>query len=55
MLYQKRGEFMLGVNEVLAKVDIVDVIQHYLPIQARGKSLKAVCPFHDDHHIRPKV
>lgn len=40
---------MLDVNEVLAKVDIVNVIQHYLPIQTRGKSLKAVCPFHDDH------
>lgn len=40
---------MLDAREVLAKVDIVDVIRHYIPIQARGKALKAVCPFHDDH------
>ncbi len=39
---------MLDVNEVLAKVDIVDVIGSYIPIQVSGKALKAVCPFHDD-------
>lgn len=39
---------MLDAKEVLAKVDIVDVIRSYIPVQVSGKSLKAICPFHDD-------
>ncbi len=40
---------MLDAKDVLSKVDIVDVIRSYIPIQTKGKSLKAICPFHDDH------
>lgn len=40
---------MLDAKEILAKVDIVDVISRYVPVTTRGKTLKAVCPFHDDH------
>ena len=29
--------------------DIVTVIGHYLPLVQKGKSIKCICPFHDDH------
>lgn len=40
-------------NEILniqKKVNIVDVIAEYLPIEQKGKNYFAVCPFHDDHN-----
>ncbi len=30
--------------------DIVEVIGEYLPLQRKGRTFKALCPFHDDHH-----
>lgn len=30
--------------------DIVEVIGEYLPLQRKGRTYKALCPFHDDHH-----
>ncbi len=37
------------IEEILSKVDIVDVISSYLPLTKVGKNYKCVCPFHDDH------
>lgn len=37
------------VEQIRNKVDIVEVISHYLPLTKKGKSYKCVCPFHDDH------
>ena len=37
------------INDIRNSADIVDVIGHYLPLQKKGKSYSAVCPFHDDH------
>ncbi|MCI9523536.1 MAG: DNA primase [Erysipelotrichaceae bacterium] len=37
------------INEVRSKADIVEVISHYLPLNRKGKSFSATCPFHDDH------
>lgn len=40
-------------NEILdiqRKVNIVDVIAEYLPIEKKGKNYFAICPFHDDHN-----
>ena len=37
------------INAVRQKADIVDIIGHYLPVQKKGKSYVALCPFHDDH------
>jgi DNA primase len=31
------------------KLDIVDVISQYQPLQKKGKVYKGICPFHDDH------
>ncbi len=37
------------INEIRNKVDIVDVISNYIPLNQRGKNYFCVCPFHDDH------
>ena len=37
------------LKEIRAKAKIEDVISHYLPLEKKGRSLKCVCPFHDDH------
>ena len=40
-------------DEILAiqrKVDIVDIIGEYLPLEQKGKNYFAICPFHDDHN-----
>lgn len=37
------------IQEIRAKADIVEVIQHYVPLIKKGKNYVAVCPFHDDH------
>lgn len=36
------------INDILAKADIVDVIERYIPVIKHGNSFKAVCPFHND-------
>ena len=37
------------INDIRRHADLADVISHYIPIQRRGRAVKAVCPFHDDH------
>jgi len=36
------------VNELLARVDIVDVIERRLPLKKQGKNYSACCPFHNE-------
>ena len=38
------------IQEVLARTDIVDLINHYLPVPLKksGNSYKACCPFHEE-------
>ena len=38
------------ILNIQRKVNIVDVIQNYLPIEKKGKNYFAICPFHDDHN-----
>lgn len=38
------------IINIQRKVNIVDVISGYLPIEQRGKNYFAICPFHDDHN-----
>lgn len=38
------------ILDVQRKVNIVDVIAEYLPLQQKGKNYFAICPFHDDHN-----
>lgn len=37
------------INDIRNRVDIVEVISGYLPLNKRGKNFFGVCPFHDDH------
>ncbi len=38
------------IIEIQHKVNIVDVIGEYLPLEQKGKNYFAICPFHDDHN-----
>ena len=38
------------ILEIQKKVNIVDIISSYIPLQKKGKNYFAVCPFHDDHN-----
>ena len=36
------------VEDIKAKVDIVDLVSSYLPLKKRGRNLMACCPFHSE-------
>lgn len=36
------------IDKVLEQVDIVDIIQNYIPLTKKGKSYLGLCPFHED-------
>ncbi|MGE4571891.1 MAG: CHC2 zinc finger domain-containing protein, partial [Candidatus Izemoplasmatales bacterium] len=36
------------IEELIQSVDIVDVISEYVSLQASGKSMKGLCPFHSE-------
>lgn len=38
------------ILSIQRKVNIVDIIARYLPIEQKGKNYFAICPFHDDHN-----
>ena len=38
------------ILDIQKRVNIVDVISEYLPIEQKGKNYFAICPFHDDHN-----
>ena len=37
------------IDEIRNSANIVDVIGHFIPLNKKGRSYKAICPFHDDH------
>ena len=38
------------ILDISKKVNIVDIISEYLPLEKKGKNYFAICPFHDDHN-----
>ncbi len=38
------------ILDIQRKINIVDVIGEYLPLEQRGRNFFAICPFHDDHN-----
>ena len=36
------------IDDLVASVDVVEVIEHYVPLKRAGKEFKACCPFHDE-------
>ncbi len=36
------------IQEIKEKLDIIDFIRSYIPLQAAGKNFKAICPFHKE-------
>ncbi|MEM7125766.1 MAG: DNA primase [Chloroflexota bacterium] len=39
---------MSVIEEVKQRVDIIELISRYVPVQKSGSSYKALCPFHDE-------
>ena len=36
------------IDDLVSKTDIIEVIEHYVPLKRAGKEFKACCPFHDE-------
>ena len=36
------------INDLIARIDIIEVIGKRIEIKKAGKEFKAICPFHDD-------
>jgi len=36
------------IDDLLARVDIVDLVETYLPLRKAGRNFQALCPFHDE-------
>ena len=39
-----------SIENLLATVDIVDVVEKYVPLKRSGANFVGICPFHDDSH-----
>lgn len=42
------GTYGVNIEEILEKVDIVEIVSEYIKLKKAGKSFKALCPFHQE-------
>ncbi|MCM8804290.1 MAG: DNA primase [Candidatus Omnitrophica bacterium] len=42
------GQGTLKVEEILEKIDIVEIVSEYVKLKKSGKNYKALCPFHQE-------
>jgi DNA primase len=40
------------IDDLLSRIDIVDVIEADIPLKKAGKDFHALCPFHGKKHRR---
>lgn len=38
------------IRNILGRLDIIDVVQQYIPLTRKGKNYVGLCPFHEDGH-----
>lgn len=38
-------------QRINSKVNIVDIVSHYVQLEKRGKNFVGLCPFHDDKNL----
>lgn len=41
---------MSAIEEIKQKIDIVDIVSEFVPLQKTGKYYRALCPFHTERH-----
>ncbi len=41
---------MSTINEVKQRIDIVELVSEYVPLQKAGRNFKGLCPFHSEKH-----
>ena len=39
---------MSVIDDIKARIDIVDLVSRYVPLKRAGRSYKACCPFHEE-------
>ena len=39
------------IDDLLARVDIIDVIDSCVPLRKAGKNHQALCPFHEEKRL----
>lgn len=39
---------LLDTKEILSKVNIVNIVKNYVPLQKKGRNFFGICPFHND-------
>ena len=52
LVVERFGELKTRIKE---RVDLVDLIESYVPLRPRGRHLEALCPFHEERTPSFKV